>query len=423
MKFSSSFKVGLLTLIALVLLFGVVFKVKGRTFSNAKRIEIQFKDVNGMRPGAGVQMMGLRVGQVEEVTPIVDGENSYVKVKFVITDPDVKIPKASLFSIQQSGLIGELFLEITPPKTRTLYIPMKTKGLLYKDDTVEMQLDDKFYDVGTVKAIEVISRAAVPFNFRDSIDTTYAYKIDYMVDLPGLVLPEFMKGQPVSQDSPYTIIEPMRIADFMEWQYKAAESLTETNRKINDLLSDEVIAELQMSVTNINSLTAQSAATIAKFDKLIDASEGDLKELMTMLDRTSKDFSKLSDNLNNIIGDKEFKSKLYSTADSLELLSKNLNKIMDNGNAEAIAADLKVIMHNVNEISTYINSMTKDDNLKNDLTSAIKSVDKAMTDISTTLATVNQLTPENKTELQSIIDDAAVTTCNLRKLKDFYYSD
>ena len=85
MKFSSSFKVGLLTLIALVLLFGVVFKVKGRTFSNAKRIEIQFKDVNGMRPGAGVQMMGLRVGQVEEVTPVVDGENNYVKVKFVIT--------------------------------------------------------------------------------------------------------------------------------------------------------------------------------------------------------------------------------------------------------------------------------------------------------------------------------------------------
>ena len=178
MKFSSSFKVGLLTLIALVLLFGVVFKVKGRTFSNAKRIEIQFKDVNGMRPGAGVQMMGLRVGQVEEVTPVVDGENSYVKVKFVITDPDVKIPKASLFSIQQSGLIGELFLEITPPKTRTLYIPMKTKGLLYKDDPVEMKLDDKYYDVGTVKAIEVISRDAVPFNFRDSIDTTYAYKID-----------------------------------------------------------------------------------------------------------------------------------------------------------------------------------------------------------------------------------------------------
>ena len=45
MKFSSSFKVGLLTLIALILLVGTVLKVKGRALTNAKRIEIQFKDV------------------------------------------------------------------------------------------------------------------------------------------------------------------------------------------------------------------------------------------------------------------------------------------------------------------------------------------------------------------------------------------
>ena len=124
MKFSSSFKVGLLTLLALLLLIGVVLKVKGRAFSSAKRIEVQFKDVNGMRPGSGVQMMGLKVGQVEEITPVVNGENSYVKVKFVITEQGIEIPMASVFSIQQSGLIGELFLEITPPRTKTIYIPM-----------------------------------------------------------------------------------------------------------------------------------------------------------------------------------------------------------------------------------------------------------------------------------------------------------
>ena len=439
MKFSSSFKVGLLTLIALLLLFGIILKVKGRALSNAERIEVQFKDVNGMRPGAGVQMMGLRVGQVEQITPVADGEQNYVNVKFVITQPEIKIPKASMFTIQQSGLIGELFLEITPPKTRTLYFPMHSKDLLYKDDIVEMQLDDQYYNVGKVKSIEVISKNAVPYNIRDNIDTQYAYQVDYVVDLPGLVLPEFMKGKPVyvnggrrlristldntilpypDQNSPYTIVEPMRIADFMEWQYKAAESLTETNRKINDLLSDEIIAELQMSVSNINSLTAQSASTMAKFEELLDASQGDIKELMALLDRTSSDFSALSHNINNIIGDKEFKTKLYSTADSLALLSQNLNKIMDDGNAEAIAADLRVITHNVNEISTYVNSMTKDDNLKKDLTRTVNSVNKAMSDISTTLATVNKLTPENKTELQSIIDDTAVTTCNLRKFSE-----
>jgi len=148
MKFSSSFKVGLLTLLALVLLIGVVYKVKGRTFSSAGRTEVIFKDVNGMRPGAGVQMMGLRVGQVEEITPVIDGENSYVKVKFVITEPNIEIPKASMLSIQQSGLIGELFLEITPPKTRTVYIPMLTKDILYiekKDSLRRRQVQTVLY--------------------------------------------------------------------------------------------------------------------------------------------------------------------------------------------------------------------------------------------------------------------------------------
>ena len=440
MKFSSSFKVGLLTLLALVLLIGVVFKVKGRTFSSADRVEIKFKDVNGMRPGAGVQMMGLRVGQVEEVIPVIDGEDSYVKVKFVITEPNVDIPKASMFSIQQSGLIGELFLEITPPKTRTVFIPMVNKDILYKDDDVEMKLDEKFYDVGKIKDIEVVSKDVVPYSVKDRIKTNYAYKIDYVINLPGLILPEILKGRVVrengtnklrittlddvtlpypKQTSPYTIIEPMRIADFMDWQYRAAESLTETNKKINDLLSDQVIAELKMSVKNINSLTGQTSQTMNKLNSLIDDSSSDLRQLMVMMDKATTDFNMLSYNINNIIGDPQFKTTMMSTANSIDRLSQNLNKIIgDEQQAQAMAEDLRAITHNVNEISGYVNSLTKDDQLKKDINRAVANVNTAMVDISTTLETVNKLTPENKSELQSIVENTRVTTCNLRKFSE-----
>ena len=440
MKFSSSFKVGLLTLLALVLLIGVVFKVKGRTFSSADRVEIKFKDVNGMRPGAGVQMMGLRVGQVEEVIPVIDGEDSYVKVKFVITEPNVDIPKASMFSIQQSGLIGELFLEITPPKTRTVFIPMVNKDILYKDDAVEMKLDQKYYDVGKIKNIEVVSKDVIPYSIKDKIKTNYAYKIDYVINLPGLILPEFLKGKVIKdkgenkllistldditlpypqQTSLYTIIEPMRIADFMDWQYRAAESLTETNKKINDLLSDQVIAELKMSVKNINSLTGQTSQTMTKLNNLIDDSSSDLRQLMVMMDKATTDFNILSYNINNIIGDPQFKTTLLSTANSVDKLSQNLNKIIGNEEeAKQMADDLKAIMHNVNEISGYVNSLTKDDQLKKDINRAVANVNTAMVDISTTLETVNKLTPENKSELQSIVENTRVTTCNLRKFSE-----
>lgn len=436
MKLSSSFKVGLLTLLSLILLIGVVFKVKGRTFSSADRVTVEFKDVNGLRPGAGVQMMGLRVGQVEEITPVVDGENSFVKVKFVITEPDIEIPKASMLSIQQSGLIGELFLEITPPKTRTVYIPMVSKDILYKDDVVQMKLDKKLYDVGKITNIEVVSREVIPFAIKDNIKTNFAYKVDYVINMPGLVLPEFLKGKPVSnklvistlddvvlpypkQKSPYTIIEPMRIADFMDWQYKAAESLTETNKKINDMLSDEVIAELKMSVRNINDLTGQTSVTMVKLNDLLDSSKGDIRQLMVMMDRATTDFNMLSYNVNSIIGDPKFKTTMYSTADSFDKLAQNINKIVgDDKEAEQMAEDFRAIAHNVNEISGYVNSLTKDDQLKKDINRAVASVNTAMTDVSVTLNTVNKLTPEKKTELQTIIEDTKETTCNLRKFSE-----
>lgn len=226
----------------------------------------------------------------------------------------------------------------------------------------------------------------MPYSVKDSIKTNYAYKVDYVINLPGLILPEFLKGKVVrekgtnkllistlddvtlpypKQTSPYTIIEPMRIADFMDWQYRAAESLTETNKKINDLLSDQVIAELKMSVQNINSLTGQTSVTMGKLNGLIDDSSGDLRQLMIMMDKATTDFNMLSYNINNIIGDPQFKSAMYSTASSVDKLSQNLNKLFGNEEeAQQMAEDLRAITHNVNEISGYVNSLTKDDQLK-----------------------------------------------------------
>ncbi len=442
MKFSSSFKVGLLTLAALVLLVGTVLKVKGRAFSSAKRVEIQFKDVNGLRPGAGVQIMGLKVGQVEEITPVVEGENSYVKVKFVVTDPNVQIPRASSFSIQQSGLIGELFLEITPPKTRTIYIPMESSHLLYKNDYVQMKLSDKYYDVGLVKSVDVISRNSVPFSYKNSIKTAYAYKVDYFINLPGLIMPEFIKGSAVNdgkehklrlvpldemplsyptQDSEYTIIEPMRLSDFMDWQYKAAETLTETNRKVNEILTDETIADLKKTIASVESLTARSNETLGKVDNLLDSSKSDIEQLLTMTQQATDDFARLSHNLNNIIGDKQFKTTMMSTADSIDKLSRNLNKVMDSVDAEATGKNLKIISENLAQISQSVNSMTKDDRLKNQIETAITNVNCAMSEVATALDTVNKVNPSNPnqaSDLQQIVSDTVVTTNNLRKFSD-----
>ncbi len=442
MKFSSSFKVGLLTLAALILLVGTVLKVKGRAFSSAKRIEIQFKDVNGLRPGAGVQIMGLKVGQVEEITPIVEGEDSFVNVKFVITDPSVQIPEASSFSIQQSGLIGELFLEITPPKVNTIYIPMVDNKILYKNDKVQMKLSGKYYDVGVIKGAEVVTRDSIPFNYKNSISTPKAYKVEYFINLPGLILPEFLRGSAVrdedslklrivpldelplqypKQKSPYTIIEPLRLSDFMDWQYRAAETLTETTQKVNEILTDETIIDLKRTIANVNALSARSSVTLDKVDTLLDSSKQDIEQLLAMTQQATEDFGKLSANVNNIIGDKQFKKTLLSTADSVDKLSQNLNKIMDAADAEQTGKNLKIISENLAQISESVNSMTRDDKLKGQITSAITNVNNAMVEVSTALEAVNCVSPTSPnqaSDLKRIVEDTVVTTSNLRKFSD-----
>ena len=438
MKMSPSFKVGILTLVALVILLFTVLWIKGRSFSSAERIEVHFKDVNGMRPGSGVQMMGLRVGQVEEITPVVNGESSYVKMKFVITEPGITIPKASMLSIQQSGLIGEQFLEITPPRVRSVYIPVVNKDLLSNNTPVEIKLDDKYYNVGVVKKSQIMTSKLVPDELRDFVNTSFAYKVDYVVNLPGLILPHFMTGKIVTVDgvkklriapldntalpypnqtSPYTIIEPMRIADFMDLQYKAAESLTETNRIINELLNDAMIAELKQSVTNFKELTAQATSTLAKTEKLVETSRNDIDAMLWMLSDVSNNFNKLATNINGIIGDERFKPMMYDTADAINNLSKQLTPIVGAIDAEEFGEDLNAVMKNLNEISSSVNDMTKDENLKTKIETSIDNLNVTMCEVSNALETINGENGD-KEGLKQIVEDTSATVANLKKFSE-----
>ena len=437
MKLSSSFKVGTLTIISLAILLCTILWIKGRSFSSAERIEVQFKDVNGMRPGSGVQMMGLRVGQVEDIIPVIENESSYVKLRFVITEPGISIPKASMLSIQQSGLIGEQFLEITPPRIRSVYIPVNNQDLLSSDADVEIKLDEIFYNVGKVKKSQIMTSKMVPEEVRDYIKTNYAYKVDYFINLPGLIIPEFMRGKIVTlngvkklriepwdntplpypqQTSPYTVVEPMRIADFLDLQYKAAESLTETNRVVNELLNDRMIADLTKSVSNFKELTAQATTTLEKAEKLIDTSKNDIDAIVWMMTDATNNFNKLATNINGIVTDEKFKPTLYETADAIKNLSNQLAPIIGSVDANEFAEDLNSVMSNLNDISTAVNKMTKDENLKRKFLDSVDNLNMTMCEVSKALETVNGR--GDKENLKQIVEDTTVTVSNLKKFSE-----
>lgn len=439
MKFSSSFKVGILAISALIVLLFTVMWVKGKAISSADRITVSFNDVNGMRAGSGVQMMGVRIGQVEEIKPQMNEEKSYVDVKFVITEPNVVIPKASEISIQQSGIIGEQFLEITPPKEKIIYLPDSDKSLiLHSNDKVQMKLDNKFYDIGTVKKIEIVETNMLPILIKENIKTKNSYKIKYIVDLPGLVTPEQLNGKIVKDsnsnklrlipkddievpypktDSPYTVIEPMRISDFLALQYRSAESLIETNERVSLLLSDDVIGDLQQTAINMKDLTEQANITMVKAQELIDLSKAELEILSQDAAELSERIIKLTDNLNKIAGDEELVNNVASATKSFARLSDNVSNLLENPTTQSTLCNIDITAKNIAELSSYINDMSKDTQLKNYLKNSVVKLNTALDKLTITLDTVNYAT-EDEEKIKQTLDDINTTSSNLKKFSE-----
>ena len=432
MKFTSSFKVGILALSAIIILIFTVLWVNGKAISSAERITVSFKDVNGMREGSGVQMMGVRIGQVEEIIPKLNSSESYVDVKFVITEPNIEIPRASELSIQQSGIIGEQFLEITPPRERVIYIPEQNKSLvLHADDKVQMELDNKFYDIGVVKKVAIVETKSLPMLIKENISTKNAYKVNYIIDLPGLITPEQLNGKIVKDDNdkklrlipkedikipypttetPYTVIEPMRIADFLALQYRSAESLVETNERIALLLSDDVIEELKQTSYNLNELTDKANVTMAKAQELIDLSKVELEML-------ANNVNELTENINKITGDEDFVASVANATKSFERLSNNVSGILEDPKTKTTLANLDITSKNIAELSSYINDMSKDAQLKTHVKETVVKLNTALDKLTITLDTVNYAT-EDEEKLKQTMDDINATSENLKKFSE-----
>ena len=112
---------------------------------------------------------------------------------------------------------------------------------------------------------------------------------------------------------------------------------------------------------------------------------------------------------------------MFSAIDSVDRLSKNLNKVMDAADAQVTGENIKIIAQNLSQISASVNSMTSDEKLKSQIRDAITNANEAMVQMSTALETVNYVNPSDKSQesdLKKIVDDMVYTTANLKKFSE-----
>ncbi len=110
------FKVGLFVLIALLGLSFFIFSITDSPiFEKGKSLKVVFGFANGLKKSAPVRIAGVDQGIVKEIGLFFDVKENKTKAEITLwIKEDVHIPKDSTIMINQLGLMGEKYIEITP---------------------------------------------------------------------------------------------------------------------------------------------------------------------------------------------------------------------------------------------------------------------------------------------------------------------
>ena len=134
-KLSTEAKVGLLVLGGSIILLWMTFVVGKFEFGANKgyTIEAVFDSVAGLDAKAAVRMAGVKIGTVEKV----ELSDSRAKVVMRIL-PEVHIKRGVRAGIKTMGLLGEKFVEITPPEGSAEAAPQGNAGYLQEGEQIRV---------------------------------------------------------------------------------------------------------------------------------------------------------------------------------------------------------------------------------------------------------------------------------------------
>ncbi|WP_414576384.1 MlaD family protein [Anabaena sp. CCY 9402-a] len=103
--------VGLLLLLGLGAFLVIILWLNRVTASRSSyKAVVEFANAGGMQKGASVRYRGVKVGNISRIEP----KPNAVEVEIEISQPDLIIPRNVLVEANQSGLISESIIDITP---------------------------------------------------------------------------------------------------------------------------------------------------------------------------------------------------------------------------------------------------------------------------------------------------------------------
>lgn len=239
----------------------------------------------GLRVGEEVQVAGVGVGEVREITL----EGKHVRVEFTL-DKDIELGRQSRAAVKVATLLGTHFLDVTAKKGGDL-----------EDDTIPL------------------AQTSVPYNLQDVIDggTGALNELDGdAINASMSVLAKALRGTPVAaREAIDGVARLTEVAGKRSDQMRAL--LAATRDATGDLArnKERIIDLLEQSTLVLHELTSRRDA----IDELLTDSQRLARAVIGVLDDTEDDFKPLMRDLTKALD--TMKSQKKSLTQSIEGLA------------------------------------------------------------------------------------------------------
>lgn len=353
---------GLLLLLGLGV-FGIIFLWLNRytAAGNTYKAIVEFANAGGMQKGAVVQYRGVKVGSISAIRP----RANYVEVELEFFQPNLIIPRDVLIEANQSGLISESVIDITP-------------------------------------------RTQIPSGI------TVAKPLDKNCN-PQMIV---CNGSRLKGQIGISLDQLIRSSTELTTRYSNPEFYKNVNKAVeNTSLAAANVAELTRSLTVLSKSFQQQLSSFTATTNTIQRSTNQLTasttQTLNQINTTANQFGNTAE-------------QFGATAKEIRLTTGQVNKLVNNldsvltSNRSALVTTLNNISQTsqqlrstVNSLSPAVNRVTQGELIKN-LESLSANAAQASANLRDVTKNLNN--PNNVTLLQQTLDSARVTFENTQKI-------
>lgn len=259
MKLRNEVKIGIVTLLALVLGYLGLNFLKGiNVFVPENRYKVRLRNLNGTAVATPVLISGYKVGSVQKIDFAYDPQEGYGADLTLGLDPNVQIPKGSTIKVRTNMLSGAELL-ITAPQGAS-------QSFLSSGDRIEVEGGDdimaKVNDQILPEVMKMLPEAMAMLK-----------RLNQVMNNPAIdsTLTNFNQATRQMQLTLSKVYESMQVMPELVHNVNAlSKSLAVLGRKAEQISLDSILINLNASTSNLKYISEQLQASEGTAGKLLN---------------------------------------------------------------------------------------------------------------------------------------------------------